>query len=145
MTDISALDYTGGDVTAENFLSVLRGDKAAVRGVGSGAVLESGPDDDVFIYFADHGAFGIVSFPHDFLSSETLVATLGLMQESQRFKQVLFYLEACESGSMFLNLPESLRVLAVTASNSTAPSYACYYDQTLETFLADVFRSELEP
>ena len=45
-----SLDYTGEDVTAENFLSVLRGNKAAMQGTGSGKVLESGPNDDG-IYF----------------------------------------------------------------------------------------------
>jgi len=32
-------------------------------GVGSGKVLESGPDDNVFIFFTDHGAAGLVAFP----------------------------------------------------------------------------------
>ena len=40
------LDYTGEDVTAENFLAVLNGNKAAMEGKGSGKVLESGPNDD---------------------------------------------------------------------------------------------------
>ena len=71
-----------------------------MAGVGSGKVLQSGPNDDVFIYFADHGAFGIVSFPHDFLSAQTLQETFELMHKNQRYKQILFYLEACESGSM---------------------------------------------
>ena len=45
-----SLDYTGEDVTADNFLSVLTGNKAAMQGKGSGKVLESGPNDDG-IYF----------------------------------------------------------------------------------------------
>lgn len=94
----------------------------------------------VFIYFADHGAYGMVSFPHDFLSAQTLGAALKTMHENQRYKQILFYLEACESGSMFQQLPGDIGVLAFTASNATAPSFATYYDPTLETFLADVFR-----
>ena len=40
------IDYTGEDVTAENFLAVLKGDKGAVEGKGSGKVLDSGPNDD---------------------------------------------------------------------------------------------------
>ena len=43
---LASLDYTGEDVSAENFLSVLKGDKAAMEGKGSGKVLESGPNDD---------------------------------------------------------------------------------------------------
>ena len=82
----------------------------------------------------------MVSFPHDFLSAQTLTETLRLMHQSQRYNQILFYLEACESGSMFQDLAGDINVLAFTASNATAPSFACYYDDNLETFLADVFR-----
>lgn len=39
-------DYTGEDVTAENFLAVLKGNKAAMEGKGSGKVLDSGPNDE---------------------------------------------------------------------------------------------------
>ena len=50
-------DYTGEDVTAENFLAVLKGDKAAMEGKGSGKVLESGPNDDgnYYIFFVHLG------------------------------------------------------------------------------------------
>jgi legumain len=30
---------------------------------GNGRVLESGPDDEVFIYYSDHGSVGLISFP----------------------------------------------------------------------------------
>ncbi|CAF1349698.1 unnamed protein product, partial [Rotaria sp. Silwood1] len=35
-----------------------------MRGIGSGKVLESGPDDNVFVFFTDHGAVGLVAFPN---------------------------------------------------------------------------------
>ena len=41
-----SLDYTGEDVTAENFLAVLKGNKAAMEEKGSGKVLDSGPNDE---------------------------------------------------------------------------------------------------
>uniref|UniRef100_A0A2K5PPQ8 Legumain n=1 Tax=Cebus imitator TaxID=2715852 RepID=A0A2K5PPQ8_CEBIM len=40
-------DYTGEDVTPQNFLAILRGDAEAVKGIGSGKVLKSGPQDHV--------------------------------------------------------------------------------------------------
>ena len=133
-------DYTGQNVNPQIFLSVLKGDKEAVTGKGSGKVVNSGPNDNIFVYFADHGASGIVAFPSDFLDAQTLNAALQDMNRNKRYKQMLFYLEACESGSMFEGLlPENIGVLAVTASNSTSPSFACYYDQKLDTFLGDVF------
>jgi len=133
-------DYTGVNVNPENFLAVLKGNKQAVKGKGSGKVVQSGPNDNIFIYFADHGASGMVAFPSDFLDAQTLNSALQDMHKNNRYKQMLFYLEACESGSMFEGLlPDNIGVLAVTASNSTAPSFACFYDEKLDTFLGDVF------
>lgn len=43
-----------------NFFAVLSGNKSAVKG-GSGKVLASGPNDTIFIYYADHGSTGYVS------------------------------------------------------------------------------------
>merc|ERR1711915_990272 len=133
-------DYTGPNVTPENFIAVLRGDRKALKGMGSGKVVTSGPNDHIFIYFADHGASGIVAFPSDFLDAQTLTKALQDMFTNKQYKQILFYLEACESGSMFEGLlPSNINILAVTASNSTAPSFACFYDEDLDTFLGDVF------
>ncbi|GFS50792.1 legumain, partial [Nephila pilipes] len=56
-------DYTGSAVTSKNFMAILKGDKKALHGEGSGKVLESGPNDHVFIYFADHGTTGGLIFP----------------------------------------------------------------------------------
>ena len=51
-------DYRGPDVTAENFLSVLSGQEPTVIGT-SGKVIKSGPEDRVFVFYADHGAPGV--------------------------------------------------------------------------------------
>ena len=48
-------------MTAENFLSVLAGEEPAVIG-SSGKVIKSGPDDRVFVFYADHGAPGTPHF-----------------------------------------------------------------------------------
>jgi legumain len=64
-----AIDYRGTAVNARNFLAVLRGDAAAVAGVGSGRVIASGPDDRVFVYYTDHGAPGVLGMPSGALSA----------------------------------------------------------------------------
>lgn len=56
---LSRQDYTGGDVNVNNFLAVLRGDKTALTG-GSGKVVNSGPDDHIFIFYSDHGGPGVL-------------------------------------------------------------------------------------
>lgn len=56
-------DYTGDDVTAANVMSVLTGNSQAVSGVGTGRVLNTTSEDNVFINFVDHGATGLVAMP----------------------------------------------------------------------------------
>ncbi|KAL0908079.1 hypothetical protein M5K25_022549 [Dendrobium thyrsiflorum] len=74
-------------VNVKNFLTVLLGDKKYVSG-GSGKVVDSGPDNHIFIFYSNHGSPGVI------------------------------YLEACESESIFEGfLPENISIYATTASN----------------------------
>ncbi|KAH7719919.1 Protein T28H10.3 [Aphelenchoides avenae] len=119
------IDYKGEDVTPANFIAVLQGDKAAVKG-GNGRVLESNEKDKVFVYFSDHGAVGLISFPDDILSVKQLTDALKKMHARKKYKELTFYLEACESGSMFENLDPSLNIYAITAANAHESSWGCY-------------------
>ncbi|XP_074604415.1 uncharacterized protein LOC141857771 [Brevipalpus obovatus] len=108
-------DYTGDDVTPQNFLKVLLGDPG-LKAQGK-KVLESGPNDNVFIYFADHGGTLLLGFPNDVLAASDLIATLQKMNEKKNYNKLVFYVEACESGSMFENLlPSNWSMLATTAA-----------------------------
>ncbi|XP_031165736.1 legumain [Sander lucioperca] len=129
-------DYTGDEVTPQNFLAVLKGDSSKVKG-GSGKVLKSGPNDHVFVYFTDHGAPGILAFPNDDLNVADLQDTIKYMHENKKYNKMVFYIEACESGSMMTDLPADIDVYATTAANSHESSYACYYDEKRDTYLGD--------
>ncbi|XP_013783249.1 legumain-like [Limulus polyphemus] len=128
------------DVTPQNFLNVLQGNEEAMKGIGSGKVLKSGPNDHVFVNFADHGAPGIIAFPSDVLKATDLNKAIKNMQNRKMYEKMVFYIEACESGSMFKNLlPDNISVFATTASNDRESSYACYYDEERRTYLGDVY------
>mmetsp|Transcript_8827 Transcript_8827/g.16194 ORF Transcript_8827/g.16194 Transcript_8827/m.16194 type:complete len:447 (-) Transcript_8827:150-1490(-) len=116
-------DYTGDDVTPEMFLNVLRGDAQATRGR---AVLNSTAEDDVFINFVDHGAPGLVAFPFGRLHAPDLLEALDFMYENNMYENLVFYMEACESGSMMQNLPSGKNIYAVTAANARESSWATY-------------------
>jgi len=121
------LDYTSADVNPDVFLSVLKGDEAAVKGKGTGRVLKSSPTDKVFVYFTDHGATGLIAFPTGQLYADDLIDTLKTMHENNSYKRLVFYLEACESGSMFNNiLPSDWEIYATTAANEKESSWATY-------------------
>lgn len=134
------IDYVGKDVTPETFLKVISGDEKGLKGIGSGRVLASGPNDHVFINFVDHGAPGLLAFPSSELHARTLQDTLLDMNQKNKFGKLVMYIEACESGSMFEDLlPENLNIFVTTAANSHEHSYACYFDSDRGTYLGDVY------
>jgi len=122
------VDYSGNDVTAANFLAIITGNKSAMAGVGSGKVLESSDNDNVFINFVDHGATGLVAFPvGPYLYADDLSAALTQMHSTKMYKKLVFYLESCESGSMFDGLlPPSYSIYATTASGPDESSWGTY-------------------
>jgi legumain len=82
------------------------------------------PSDKVFVYFSDHGAPGLLAFPKGYLYADQIQSMIATMQQKKLFNRMIFYVEACESGSLFPNLTNN--VFAMTASNSTASSWAAY-------------------
>jgi len=119
-------DYTGNDVTAQNFLYVLTGNQAAVP--PGKKVLKSTAADNVFIFFTDHGGTGIVAFPvGPYLTVADLNKSIRQMFSANMYRKLVFYMEACESGSMFENvLPTNINVYVTTASNAVESSWGCY-------------------
>mmetsp|Transcript_44266 Transcript_44266/g.105388 ORF Transcript_44266/g.105388 Transcript_44266/m.105388 type:complete len:441 (+) Transcript_44266:67-1389(+) len=117
------VDYSGDIVTGKLFMDVLTGNTEGAKG----KVLKSGASDTVFVNFVDHGGPGIVAFPNGpVLTVKELSQTLKTMQSKQMFKQMVFYMEACESGSMFPDLKADSKILAVTASNADESSWGTY-------------------
>jgi len=121
-------------------LAALSGNTEKLKNIGSGKVINSGPNDHIFVNFVDHGAPGILAFPSDELHAQDLMKTIKSMHSSNKYGQMVFYIEACESGSMFETLlPKNINVYATTASNADESSYACYFDDKRQTYLGDVY------
>ncbi|KAK6947617.1 Peptidase C13, legumain [Dillenia turbinata] len=120
-------DYTGEQVTAENLYAVLLGDKDAVKG-GSGKVVESKPNDRIFIYYSDHGGPGVLGMPNlPFLFANDFIEVLKKKHASGSYKEMVIYVEACESGSVFQGMmPEDLNIYVTTASNAEESSWGTY-------------------
>ncbi|GJY46329.1 vacuolar-processing enzyme-like protein [Tanacetum coccineum] len=120
-------DYTGEDVTVDNFFAVLLGNKSAVKG-GSGKVVNSGPNDHIFVYYSDHGGPGVLGMPtNPYMYANDLIEVLKKKHAAGTYKSLVFYLEACESGSIFEGLlPLGLNIYATTASGPDENSWGTY-------------------
>jgi legumain len=119
------IDYKGKDVTAANLISVLKGDSTAV---GGKKVLKSTANSKVFFYFADHGAPGLVAMPvGGYLYADKFHQTIQYMNQNKMYKEMVIYMEACESGSMFQNILEkNINVYALSAANASESSWGTY-------------------
>jgi len=117
------IDYKGSETTAANLIKVLEGDKTA-----KGPVLGSNSESRVFFYFADHGAPGLVAMPvGGYLYADKLNAAFEFMHSNNMYKEMVVYMEACESGSMFQNiLKDNINIYATTAANASESSWGTY-------------------
>jgi len=92
-------DYTGSAVTPDMFVAAMTGDASKT---GGRPVLKSTASDRVFIFFTDHGGTGIIAFPDgSLMTSTTLISAIKTMYAKKMYSKLVFYMEACESGSMF--------------------------------------------
>jgi legumain len=119
------VDYKGNDATAANVINVLKGDSTATKGK---KVLKSDENSRVFFYFADHGAPGLVAMPvGGYLYATDFHNTIQYMHQNKMYKEMVVYIEACESGSMFQNILENnINVYAVSAANASESSWGTY-------------------
>ena len=94
----------------------LTGDEATA----GGKVLKSNENSRVFVYYADHGATNLIAMPvGPYLYADELQQAFETMASKKMFKELTFYLEACESGSMFPDLTTTGGIYGVTASNAS--------------------------
>jgi legumain len=118
------IDYSGADVTPEVFVNVLTG---VATNTGSGKVLKSTSSDKVFVNFVDHGGVGTIGFPHTSMHVKDLTAAFTTMHTKNMYKELTFYLETCESGSMCKDQGlEDLNIYCTTAANEKESSWGTY-------------------
>jgi len=110
-----------------NFFAAILGNKSLVTG-GSGKVVESGPNDRIFIYYSDHGGPGVLGMPlPPYLYANDFVQVLKKKHDAGSYREMVIYVEACESGSIFEGLlPTDLNIYVTTASNAEENSWGTY-------------------
>ena len=118
------IDYSNFNVNPKTYLSVLKGDTQNGK---LKKVLNSTSNDNIFMYFSDHGIAGAIVFPNNqFLYADELEETFKFMKNKKMYKNIVFYLESCYSGSMFNNINSDLNVYSLTAANPSEESLATY-------------------
>ncbi|KER19317.1 hypothetical protein T265_15581, partial [Opisthorchis viverrini] len=98
----SWINYRHQDVNPDVFAKVLKGDEKLEK--KGKKVLKSGPDDNIFIYYTGHGAVHSISFPVGSLNAAEFNDVLASMYSNRMYNELVVYMDACYSGSMFRDL-----------------------------------------
>ena len=125
------IDYNSTyNLSPDLYINILLGDADAVTGltgIVNPKVLNTSNQDYIFLYFVDHGGDGFVLMPNgDILVSTRLVQTIIAMYMEGKYAKMVFYLEACQSGSMWQNLPGGINVYALSSTLSDEASWGTY-------------------
>eukprot|EP00727_Mastigamoeba_balamuthi_P010113 m51a1_g5724 hypothetical protein (464) ;mRNA; r:1111923-1113633 len=128
-------DVVGKYVTPDNFVKVLLGQQPDG---GSGKTLDSTSADHVFIFYSDHGSMGALEFPGTMsMPAARMVTTLHQMYKNHKYGVLVFFVEACEAGSIFYQYTLPPRAYVATASPVSDPSWATDYDDSVQAFAGD--------
>jgi len=84
--------------------------------------------------------------PNGRITEDELMDTLNFMHDNKMYKEMVMYIEACYSGSMFANFKTDLDIYAITAANAKESSWGTYCPPDddingvhLHTCLGDLF------
>jgi legumain len=124
----SAIDYTGKTVTAQRFYDVL-------------TELPSTSQDYVYVYYDNHGGPGILGVPDGcggYITSQKLAEAFDTMAANNKYKYLLFGIEACYAGSIGEAI-KAPKMATITAANAKESSYAAVMDRSVGTYLTNEF------
>ena len=154
---VEHIDYEYDSMTGDVMLAIMRGDVEELKkltGKENPRVLHSTSEDNIMLYFTSHGGPGEILVGNTYVKEKDLISTIQYMHDNKMYKNFLFLMEACYSGSMFVNLPKGLNVYAITAADKSHSSYeshcppndvvdgksigtclSCYWDNAMEWFM----------
>lgn len=112
--------------------------------------LETTEEDNVFIYFDDHGGKGFLvapNFEEGALYADDIAKVLVEMHEKKKCKNCIFFIEACEAGSVAGPINDEFKknkvenFAIITASDAHESSRSDLYDEWMGNYLSNEFSS----
>ena len=132
---VEHIDYESEDMSGAVMLAIMRGDVEELKKLTkkeNPRALHSTAEDNIMLYFTSHGGPGEILVGETVVEEKDLISTIQYMHDNKMYKNFLFLMEACYSGSMFTNLPKGLNVYAITAADACL---SCYWDNAMEWFM----------
>lgn len=133
------VDYRDKNVTANAFFGVLTGNRTLS---GGQRVLESTSEDNVFVFYDNHGGAGFLGVPERngrYIYADELHEILLKMKNDHMFKNLFFPITACFSFSVGEVIGDILGIYGHTASGAEESSYAILYDEEVGAYLTSEY------
>ena len=133
------VDYNLSKLKPENFLDILTGKPSD----GLPVVLETGPNDNVFIFLSGHGVPGALSWDYEDygVTSEMLSSAFMEMNRTDRYRKLLMMVEACYSGGVLEKCQGIPGMLFITAANGDETSKADMFNSEWGVWMSNRFTS----
>ena len=122
----NVIDFKGDYLKAVNFIHYLK-------------TLDTTEEDDIFIYYNDHGSPNYLSCPVGVpMSSYQIASTFEVMQRLKKYRRIFFVVESCYSGTVGDAL-RSDNISIITASTNSQSSYSYIYHRYADNFMSNEF------
>jgi len=135
LREYAIVDYTGPEVTIQNFRNALLGKITAE----TGDILNTSENSNILVYIAGHGGDGFIVFRHsELLIAEEFVRVIEDMYQDGRYRQMLIMVEACHGETMASDL-DVPGVIYLTGAARNELAFGCNYDRQIDAWLSDDF------
>ncbi len=134
------VDYHISDLRPIDFKDILLGRKSARLP----QVLESDADDNVFVFWSGHGDSGHLKFGNSHISRDQIEDCLNAMEKAGNYRQSIWFIEACYSGSVAKAADNHNHILAFTAAGEDESSKGDEYNPEWKVWMSNRFSSTLQ-
>lgn len=134
------VDYRLEDITYNDLAVIFSGKADAAHPI----VLDSGAGDNVLFFWSGHGTqAGLALGDIDHVSGKQMARILQKMSDEQRFRKMMWIVEACYSGGVAKECEGIPGLLVMTAANANESSKADLWYAPYNVYLTNRFTSSI--
>lgn len=134
------VDYHISDLQPGDFKEILLGRRSSRLP----HVLESDADDNVFVFWSGHGSRGYLDFGSSKISRAQIEDCLDEMEKVGNYRQSIWFVEACYSGSVAKAADNHKHIIAFTSSGEDESSKGDEYNPNWKVWMSNRFSATLQ-
>ncbi len=137
----ASIDYYLNELTSADIHNILCGYVTS----RTPFVIHSDSDDNIFVFWCGHGNTNELLYGNKTIPATELNGWLTEMEQSKKYRKMLFTIETCFSGSVAETCENHHGVLFITAANAKETSLVdkTNYDEELRLYVSNGFSNTL--